>query len=46
MWIEQNEFEQPEWQADIVRERVESYNNDPEQVLDFNDLMDEIENSL
>ncbi|WP_190295133.1 hypothetical protein [Mucilaginibacter rubeus] len=46
MGIEQNESGMPEWQVDIIRERVESYNNDPKQILDFNDAMDDIENNL
>jgi len=44
--IEQEEIGVPEWQADIVRERAASYKNDPGQVLDFNDAMDDIESNL
>lgn len=44
--IEQEEIGVPQWQADIVRERAESYKNDPKQILDFNEAMDDIEDNL
>ena len=44
--IEQEEVGVPEWQIDIVRERAKSYKNNPKQVLDFNEEMDDIEDNL
>ncbi|MFC0516301.1 hypothetical protein ACFFGT_18935 [Mucilaginibacter angelicae] len=46
MEIEQEEIGVPEWQANIVRERAENYKNDPKQILDFNEAMDDIEDNL
>lgn len=44
--IEQEEIGVPEWQAEIVRERVRSYKNNPNQALDFNEAIDDIEDNL
>ncbi len=44
--FEQEELYIPSWQMDIVRERMEDYKNNPDQVLDFDTAMDEIEAGL
>ena len=44
--IEQEELYIPSWQMDLVRERMEDYKNNPDQVLDFEKTMDEIINEL
>lgn len=44
--IEQEEIGAPEWQVDVVKERVRNYKSDPKQVLDFNEAMDDIEDNL
>ena len=36
----------PAWHIPIVKERIKSYQGDAEQVLDFDDAMDDIEASL
>ncbi len=33
----------PEWQKDIVRARLDCYNKNPEQAVDFDEAMDDIE---
>lgn len=44
--IEKEEFDFPSWQMDEVRERIEDYKNNPDQALDFDKTMDEIEKEL
>jgi len=36
-------FEVPEWQKEIVRQRLIDYQNNPNNVLDWNDFQKEIE---
>jgi hypothetical protein len=36
----------PEWHKEIVRKRMELYNNDPSEVSDFEKTLDEIEKDL
>lgn len=44
--IEQEEIDIPEWHKDIVRERMRDYNRNPEQVIDFDIALDDIEKDL
>ena len=44
--IEQEEISVPGWHKEIVRERLDHYNKNPEQVIDFDDAMDDIEKTL
>lgn len=44
--IEQEEIGVPEWHIPIVKERKEHYKANPGQALDFDQAMDDIENSL
>lgn len=44
--IELEEFDIPTWQMDEVRERMEDYKSNPDQALDFDQSMDEIEKEL
>jgi len=44
--IEQESFEVPEWHKDIVRQRMEDYKNNPDQAMDFDAAMDEIDKGL
>ena len=44
--IEQQEMDIPAWQMDVVRERLAGYEKNPDQALDFDDAMDEIESKL
>ena len=36
----------PQWNKDLVKERLEEYNNNPSSVLGFDESMDEIYNEL
>ena len=36
----------PQWHKDLVKERLEEYNNNPGSALDFDESMDDIENGL
>lgn len=36
----------PIWHMELVGERIEAYNSNPDQVLDFDQSMDEIESEL
>ena len=36
----------PNWHIDLVRDRMSEYHKHPEQVLDFDSAMDEIEKEL
>jgi hypothetical protein len=44
--IDKIEFEIPEWQKNIVRERLEEYRKDPFQAFDADSSLDEIEKEL
>ena len=44
--IEQESFEVPEWHKEIVRQRMADYKNNPDQAVDFDTAMDEIEKGL
>lgn len=44
--IEQEDFEVPEWHKELVRKRMEGYKNNPDQVMDFDAAMDDIEKDL
>lgn len=43
---EQEELNIPSWQMDLVRDRIEDYKNHPDQGIDFDSAMDEIEANL
>jgi len=40
------EVEIPEWHKTIVRERMEAYRKNPEQTVDFDTAIDEIEKGI
>lgn len=40
------QFDIPEWHVEEVRNRFEDYENNPEQALDFNIAIDDIEKDL
>ena len=40
---EKDAFEVPEWQKEIVRQRLIEYRSNPENVLDWTDVQKEIE---
>lgn len=44
--IEQEELDIPVWQMKEVRRRLKDYKNNPEQALDFDATMDDIEKDL
>lgn len=44
--IAQAELDIPLWQTEEVDNRMEAYKNNPEQALDFEDTMNEIEKEL
>jgi hypothetical protein len=44
--IDQEQIDIPTWQMQEVRKRLDDYNNNPKQALDFNTAMDEIEKDL
>lgn len=44
--IEQEELHIPSWQMDEVRNRMKDYKDHPEQAMDFDTAMDEIEAGL
>ena len=44
--IEQEDMDIPDWHKDIVRQRLEDYQKQPDSALDFDDVMDEIEKEL
>ena len=44
--IEQEEVDIPAWHMDVVRKRLDDYKNNPEQALDFDTAMDDIEKEL
>ena len=44
--IENNEFDIPQWQKNVVNERYESYIKNPNSAMDFNKAMDDIEKDI
>ncbi len=44
--IEQEEIDIPDWHKNLVRERIEDYKNNPDQSLDFDSAMDDLEKKL
>jgi len=44
--IEQEEIDIPDWHKNLVRERMEGYNNNPDQLLDFETVIENIEKEL
>ncbi|MBW8332968.1 MAG: addiction module protein [Prolixibacteraceae bacterium] len=44
--LDQDEMEIPSWHMDILMVRIADYEKNPEQALDFEKTMDEIENKL
>jgi hypothetical protein len=44
--IEQVEIDVPEWHKNLVRERLANYKKNPDQALDFDSAMDDIEKAL
>ncbi len=44
--LQNDEIKIHQWQKDILDERLSDYKNNPEQVLDFDTAMDEIEKEL
>lgn len=40
------QFDIPKWQIEEVRNRLADYKNNPEQALDFDTVMDDIEKDL
>jgi len=45
-FMEQEETDIPAWQIEAVKKRMEAYNNNPEQALDFDEALDDIEKDL
>ena len=41
--IEQEQIDLPGWQMDEVRKRLDDYKKNPEQAMDFDSVMDDIE---
>ena len=44
--IDQEHIDIPDWQMQEVRDRVENFKSNPDQALDFDATMDEIEKDL
>ena len=44
--IEQEEVDVPKWKKNVVRKRIDNYNKNPKQGMDFNSTMDNIEKEL
>jgi hypothetical protein len=44
--IEQDQINIPDWQMKEVRKRLKDHKNNPEQALDFDSAMDDIEKEL
>jgi hypothetical protein len=44
--IDQEEVSLPEWHKEIIRKRLELYKNNPDQALDFDAALDDIEKNL
>lgn len=44
--VDEEELELPNWQLNEIDNRLEDYKKNPNQTLDFNDVMDDIEEDL
>ena len=44
--IENEEINVPEWHKAVVRERYEEYKKNPEEALDFDDALNDLETEL
>ncbi|MCH7399828.1 addiction module protein [Belliella sp. DSM 107340] len=44
--IDQEETEVPQWQKEIVTQRLEAFRSNPSSALDFEDAIDDIEKEL
>ena len=44
--IEQNEISIPDWHKEIIDKRMRDYKNNPDDVYDFDEAMNDIEKSL
>jgi hypothetical protein len=44
--IEREDIHIPEWHKDLVRQRLDDYNKNPDSGLDFDDALDGIEKDL
>lgn len=44
--IELEEVDIPLWHLDVVRERLEGYKSNPDQALDFDNVMNDIDKEL
>lgn len=44
--IDQEETDIPDWHKEIVRKRMEIYKDDPNQAIDFDAAMDDVEKDL
>ena len=44
--IELVELDIPSWQMDLVRDRLEDYKNHPDQAMDFDEALGEIESDI
>jgi len=44
--IEREDIDIPEWHKDMVRERLEDYEKNPDSAMDFDSAMDDIEKLL
>ena len=44
--IEQEGIDIPDWHVEVVQKRLEDFKNNPDEALDFNEAMDDIENEL
>ncbi len=44
--IDQEEIDIPIWHMDVVRKRLKDYKNNPDQALDFDTVIDDIEKEL
>ena len=44
--IDQEQIDIPAWQMDEVRKRIDNYKNNPNQALDFDAALDDIEKDL
>jgi hypothetical protein len=44
--IEQEEINVPDWHVNVVRKRYEDYKKNPDQVIDFDSALNEVEKGL
>jgi hypothetical protein len=44
--IEKEDADVPEWHKEIVRKRMELYKNNPDQAMDFDSAMEDLEKDL